>query len=182
MKIGDKVSVLDEDISGEVTAISKNKITIIDSDGFEYQYLEKELVCDSNDFSDLTISLQNISESISEKEQKKNKNIPKVKSKDRSLPPMEVDLHIQQLVPKTRGLDNFEMLNIQLDTARYKITFAISKRIQRIVFIHGVGEGVLRYELHRLLKEYEGQLKFYDADYQKYGIGATEVYLFQNKK
>ena len=182
MKIGDKVSVLDEDISGEITGISKNEITIIDSDGFEYQYLEKELVYDSNDFSDLTISLQNISEIISEKEQKKNKNIPKVKSKDRSLPPMEVDLHIQQLVPKTRGLDNFEILNIQLDTARYKITFAISKRIQRIVFIHGLGEGVLRYELHRLLKEYEGQLKFYDADYQKYGIGATEVYLFQNKK
>ena len=95
---------------------------------------------------------------------------------------MEIDLHIQQLVSKTSGLDNFEMLNIQLDTARYKITFAISKKIQRIVFIHGVGEGVLRYELHRLLKEYEGQLKFYDADYQKYGIGATEVYLFQNKK
>ena len=182
MKIGDKVSVLDEDISGEITGISKNEITIIDSDGFEYQYLEKELVYDSNDFSDLTISLQNISEIISEKEQKKNKNIPKVKSKDRSFPPMEVDLHIHQLVPKTRGLDNFEMLNIQLDTARYKITFAISKKIQRIVFIHGVGEGVLRYELHRLLKEYEDQLKFYDADYQKYGIGATEVYLFQNKK
>tara|TARA_B110000285_G_scaffold208914_1_gene249478 strand:- start:731 stop:1279 length:549 start_codon:yes stop_codon:yes gene_type:complete len=182
MKIGDKVSVLDEDISGEITGISKNEITIIDSDGFEYQYLEKELVYDSNDFSDLTISLQNISEIISEKEQKKNKNIPKVKSKDRSIPPMEVDLHIHQLVPKTRGLDNFEMLNIQLDTARYKILFAISKKIQRIVFIHGVGEGVLRYELHRLLKEYEGQLKFYDADYQKYGIGATEVYLFQNKK
>ena len=182
MKIGDKVSVLDEDISGEITGISKNEITIIDSDGFEYQYLEKELVYDSNDFSDLTISLQNISEIISEKQQKKNKNIPKVKSKDRSQPPMEVDLHIQQLIPKTRGLDNFEMLNIQLDTARYKITFAISKRIQRIVFLHGVGEGVLRYELHRLLKEYEGQLKFYDADYQKYGIGATEVYLFQNKK
>lgn len=182
MKIGDKVSVLDEDIFGEITGISKNEITIIDSDGFEYQYLEKELVYDSNDFSDLTISLQNISEIISEKEQKKNKNIPKVKSKDRSIPPMEVDLHIHQLVPKTRGLDNFEMLNIQLDTARYKITFAISKKIQRIVFIHGVGEGVLRYELHRLLKEYEGQLKFYDADYQKYGIGATEVYLFQNKK
>ena len=23
-------------------------------------------------------------------------------------------------------------------------------------------------------------LKFYDADYQKYGLGATEVYIFQN--
>jgi len=182
MKIGDKVSVLDEDISGRITAISKDEITIIDSDGFEYQYYKKELVLESNDFSNLTIFPQNISEIISEKEQKKNKHTPKVKSKDRNLPPMEVDLHIQQLVSKTRGLDNFEMLNIQLDTARYKITFAISKKIQRIVFIHGVGEGVLRYELHRLLKEYEGQLKFYDADYQKYGIGATEVYLFQNKK
>ena len=182
MKIGDKISVLDEDISGNITAISKDKITIIDSDGFEHQYYKKELVLESNDLLNLTISSQNISEIISEKEQKKNKHIPKVKSKDRNLPPMEVDLHIQQLVSKTSGLDNFEMLNIQLDTARYKITFAISKKIQRIVFIHGVGEGVLRYELHRLLKEYEGQLKFYDADYQKYGIGATEVYLFQNKK
>ncbi|MFT4800601.1 MAG: dsDNA-specific endonuclease/ATPase MutS2 [Flavobacteriaceae bacterium] len=182
MKIGDKVSVLDEDITGEIKAVLRNDITIIDSDGFEYQYFKKELVLESNDFSNLNISPQNISEIISEKEQKKNKNTPKVKSKDRNLPPMEVDLHIQQLVSKTRGLDNFEMMNIQLDTARYKITFAISKKIQRIVFIHGVGEGVLKYELHRLLKEYEGQLKFYDADYQKYGIGATEVYLFQNKK
>tara|TARA_R110000787_G_scaffold230861_2_gene338345 strand:- start:6558 stop:7106 length:549 start_codon:yes stop_codon:yes gene_type:complete len=182
MKIGDKVSVLDEDITGEITAISRDDITIVDSDGFEYQYFKKELVHESNDFSNLNISPQNISEIISEKEQKKNKNTRKVKIKDRNLPPMEVDLHIQQLVSKTRGLDNFEMLNIQLDTARYKITFAISKKIQRIVFIHGVGEGVLKYELYRLLKEYEGQLKFYDADYQKYGIGATEVYLFQNNK
>ena len=44
MKIGDKISVLDEDISGNITAISKDKITIIDSDGFEYQYYKKELV------------------------------------------------------------------------------------------------------------------------------------------
>ena len=107
MKIGDKVSVLDEDISGSITAISKDEITIIDSDGFEYQYYKKELVLESNDFSDLTIFPQNISEIISEKEQKKNKHTPKVKSKDRNLPPMEVDLHIQQLVSKTSGLDNF---------------------------------------------------------------------------
>ena len=178
MKIGDKVSVLDEDISGLITAISKDEVTVLDMDGFEYQYFKRELVLEFNDFSNIEISPQN----IAEKEQKKNINTKRVKPKDRNLPPMEVDLHIQHLVPKTRGLDNFEIMNIQLDTAKYKIAFAITKKIQRIVFIHGVGEGVLKYELYRLLREYEGQLKFYDADYQKYGIGATEVYLFQNKK
>ena len=60
MKIGDKISVLDEDISGNITAISKDKITIIDSDGFEHQYYKKELVLESNDLLDLTISSQNI--------------------------------------------------------------------------------------------------------------------------
>jgi hypothetical protein len=53
------------------------------------------------------------------------------------------------------------------------------KRIQKIVFIHGVGEGILKAELDFLLGRYDN-LKFYDADYQKYGLGATEVYFFQN--
>ena len=145
MKIGDKVSVLDEDISGLITAISKDEVTVLDMDGFEYQYFKRELVLEFNDFSNIEISPQN----IAEKEQKKNINTKRVKPKDRNLPPMEVDLHIQHLVPKTRGLDNFEIMNIQLDTAKYKIAFAITKKIQRIVFIHGVGEGVLKYELHR---------------------------------
>ncbi len=180
MKIGDKVSVLDEDISGEITAISNDEVTVLDADGFEYQYFKNELVLESGALSNFNIIPKNISEILSEKQQKKHKNTPKVKPKDRNLPPMEVDLHIHHLVTKTRGLDNFEMLNIQLDTVRRKIAFALSKKIQRIVFIHGVGEGVLRYELHRVLKEYD-QLKFYDADYQKYGVGATEVYIFQNK-
>ena len=57
--------------------------------------------------------------------------------------------------------------------------FAIRKRIQKLVFIHGVGEGVLKSELDFLLGRYDN-LKFYDADYQKYGVGATEVYFFQN--
>ena len=178
LKVGDSVSVLDEDISGVITAISQDEVTVLDLDGFEYQYFKRELVLEFSDFSNIEISPQN----IAEKEQKKYINTKRVKPKDRNLPPMEVDLHIQHLVSKTRSLDNFEIMNIQLDTARRKIEFAFSKKIQRIVFIHGVGEGVLKYELHRLLKEYESQLKFYDADYQKYGTGATEVYLFQNKK
>jgi hypothetical protein len=47
------------------------------------------------------------------------------------------------------------------------------------VFIHGVGEGVLKLELEYLFGRYNN-VKFYDADYKKYGLGATEVYIYQN--
>ncbi|PHS64110.1 MAG: DNA mismatch repair protein MutS [Flavobacterium sp.] len=180
MKIGDQVSVLDEDISGEVSNVINGIFTIIDEHGFEYQYSENELVIENNSFSKSEFSPQNISEILSEKQIKKNKNTTRIKPKDRNLPPMEVDLHIHQLTSNTRGMDNFDMLTLQLDTAKRQIEFAFSKKIQRIVFIHGVGEGVLRTELEYLLKHYDN-LKFYDADYQKYGVGATEVYIFQNK-
>nr|WP_311195921.1 Smr/MutS family protein [Antarcticibacterium sp. 1MA-6-2] len=92
---------------------------------------------------------------------------------------MEVDLHIEKLVNSYRGMTNHDILSLQLDTAKRQIEFATRKRIQKIVFIHGVGEGVLKAELDYLFGRYEN-LKYYDADYQKYGVGATEVYLFQN--
>ena len=57
--------------------------------------------------------------------------------------------------------------------------FAIRNRIQKVVFIHGVGEGVLKLELESLVRRYDN-LKYYDADFQKYGRGASEVYIFQN--
>ncbi|MFK5981901.1 MAG: DNA mismatch repair protein MutS [Flavobacteriaceae bacterium] len=180
MKIGDKVSVLDEDISGEIIRISGIEITIVDTDGFKCQYSKNEIVVINSHLSDYDFNPTNISEILSEKQSKKNKNTVKVKPKDRNLPPMVVDLHIQQLTSSTKGMDNYDMLTLQLDTAKRQLEFAFSKRIQRIVFIHGVGEGVLRTELEFLLKKYEN-IKFYDADYQKYGVGATEVYVFQSK-
>ena len=181
LKIGDRVEVLDESISGVITFIVSDCITILTTEGFEMKYSEKELILANSTLSDYDMIPMNISKIISEKTTKKVKNSKKIKPKDRKLPPMEVDLHIHQLVPKSKGLDNYEMLNIQLDTVKRQLEFAFSKKIQRIVFIHGVGEGVLRTELEYLFKRYDN-IKFYDADFQKYGIGATEVYVFQNKK
>ena len=88
-------------------------------------------------------------------------------------------MHINQLVPSTRGMSNYDMLNIQIETAKRQLDFAMQKRIQKIVFIHGVGEGVLKEELYSLFRRYEN-VNYYDADYQKYGLGATEVYIYQN--
>ena len=179
MKIGDKVAVLDDAISGVIRQIKGNSITIETTDGFELDFERNELIVIDGSLSRRALAQMDIESVISEKQEKKPKKIPRVKPKERVLPAMEVDLHINQLVPKTKHLSNFDMLNIQMEEAERQLKFAISKRIQRIVFIHGVGEGVLRSELEFLFGRYNN-LKFYDADYQKYGRGATEVYIFQS--
>ena len=88
-------------------------------------------------------------------------------------------MHIHQLTDSTKGMTNFAMLNLQLETARGQLEFAIRERMPKMVFIHGVGEGVLKQELHTVLRRYNN-VTFYDADYKEYGLGATEVKIFQN--
>ncbi len=180
MKIGDKVYVLDDAISGVVINIENATVSILTSDGFEMQFQKNELIVMDGSFSKKEFSKMDISKILSEKQNQKPGKTARLKPKERTLPPMEVDLHIHQLVPKHNGMSNHDMLNIQLEEAKRQLDFAMKKKIQKIVFIHGVGEGVLRSELEYLFNRYEN-LKFYDADYQKYGRGAMEVYIFQSK-
>jgi hypothetical protein len=178
---GDSVLVLDDDLMGVVSSIRGNLIFVVTDDGFEIEFESSELVLIDNTISKRDFIPDDLSEVLSEKAAENYKKVKRIKPKDRSLPPMEVDLHIHQLVPKSKGMNNYDMLTIQIDTAKRQLEFAIKKRIQRIVFIHGIGEGVLKAELEYLFRQY-GNLQFNDADYQKYGRGATEVYIFQNKE
>src|SRR5690606_27403634 len=114
-----------------------------------------------------------------DKEIPKKRNRPVAKPKERNAPKMEVDLHIHQLAPSHKGMENFAILNLQLETAKRQLEFAMRNKIQKVVFIHVVVEGLLKEEVSSLFRRYEN-VKFYDADYQKYGLGATEVYFFQN--
>ncbi|HUH28079.1 Smr/MutS family protein [Gelidibacter sp.] len=181
LKVGDKVTVLDEAISGRVSKIEGKTVFIETDDGFLLDFQEHELLkMDGKDtLKSRIFSEHSFSEVLSEKEQNTKRNSVKVKPKDRNQPAMEVDLHIHKLTENQRNLSNYDMLTLQLDTAKRQLEFAISKRIQKIVFIHGVGEGVLKMELETLFSRYEN-VKHYDADFKKYGIGATEVYIFQN--
>ena len=174
--IGDRVEVLDEVIKGTVQQIEGDMVTLMTKDGFPMKFTAKDLVKVQGKIS---VSNIEVSQIMEEKEVPRRKKAVSKKPKERNLPKMEVDLHIHQLVRSTKGLTNFDMLNIQLETAKHQLDFAIQKRIQKVVFIHGVGEGVLKDELQYLFNKYDN-LKYYDADYQKYGLGATEVYIFQN--
>ena len=180
-KVGDSVLVLDEDLSGVISKIVDKTISIETDDGFLLDFNSNELVkkAGKQTLQSDVFSHTNISDVVSEKEIPKRKNQIKKRAKDRYEPTMEVDLHINQLIKSSRGMSNHDMLTLQLETARRKLDFAIKKRIQKIVFIHGVGEGVLKMELEYLFGRYNN-VKYYDANYQKYGLGATEVYIYQN--
>lgn len=91
------------------------------------------------------------------------------------LPPQEVDLHIGELVDSLSGLDPAAMLRIQLDTVE-KTMKAHCRRIgQKIIFIHGKGEGVLRDAVWKLLRRQWPKAELQDASFQEYGFGATLV-------
>lgn len=88
---------------------------------------------------------------------------------------VEVDLHIDALLDDTNGMSNSEMLNYQLDKFREVMEQYKNKREQKIVFIHGKGEGVLRKALLDELKRKYSSCRFQDASFQEYGFGATLV-------
>lgn len=179
LQAGDRVELLDDALSGIVQKVEKNEVFIKTEDGFIMSFPVDEVVKIKDDINDIDVEEFDFKEVLKEKQPSKKPQSNRIKPKERNAPPMEVDLHINQLVRSAKGLSNHEMLNLQLDTARHKLEFAMRKRIQKIVFIHGVGEGVLKMELEYLFGRYSN-VKFYDADYQKYGLGATEVYILQN--
>ena len=180
-KIGDTVLVIDEDLSGIIKKITGNLITIESEDGFDLEFDASEIIKTyaSNELRHEAFSNTSAREIISEKESGKKKRSVGIKPKERTKPAMEVDLHIHQLTNSTHGMTNHDMKTLQLDTAKRQLEFAIRKKIQRVVFIHGVGDGVLKLELQYLFGRYDN-VKFYDANLQKYGLGATEVYIYQN--
>lgn len=179
-EIGDKVSVLDDDIDGVVLKVENTAVTIETSDGFLMTFFVNELI-KTNNINDLgnVFSSKSLTSVLQDKTEEKKRSFVKEKKNKKDDFVLEVDLHIEKLVKKFRGLSNFEILNIQMDNAKGQLDFAIRKRLPKLVFIHGVGEGVLKSELEFLFSKYDG-ITFKEASYQKYGVGATEVYIKQN--
>lgn len=101
---------------------------------------------------------------VQEEEPKKvNKNI------------LEVDLHIDALLEDTTGMNNADILEHQLDIFRDTLQKYKLRTGQKIVFIHGKGDGVLR---QRILWELQTKYKRFnhqDASFKQYGYGATMV-------
>lgn len=88
---------------------------------------------------------------------------------------IEVDLHIDKLLETTAGMNNAAMLQHQLGIFKQTMESYRGAKGQRIVFIHGKGEGVLRKAIIDELKLRYSKCEWQDASFQQYGFGATQV-------
>ena len=165
VKVGDKVSFLDDVGMGVVLELEDDQVLILRDDGFEEWVSQHQVI----PYKPLNIN------SIVQKDTIARKQTPRIKPKERGV--IEKDLHIHELLEVSKHLNNYEMLQLQLNTARQTIEKARRANAKKLVLIHGVGAGRLRSELHKLLKSMDN-LSFYDADFLKYGVGATEIDLW----
>lgn len=172
---GDRVQWLDEDLEGEVLAVTREGIRIRTPDGFEMT-AAPDAVVRIPEGASLPVPPSAAREKPQEKPKRPNPRAGNKKA--RYAPALEVDLHIEKLHPDPKRLNTYEILDMQMETARRQLEFALRKRIQKVVFIHGVGQGVLKAELQTLFRRYD-HLKVREADYRSYGLGATEIYIPQ---
>ena len=94
-----------------------------------------------------------------------------------NLPPAldVIDLHIDKLISDFKGLSNFEILQLQLKEFEKYFELSIAHIKPTLTVIHGVGEGVLKNEIHSILKTKDNVASFSDDYHPLYGNGATLI-------
>ncbi|MDR0506291.1 MAG: DUF2027 domain-containing protein [Dysgonamonadaceae bacterium] len=147
-----------------------------ENDFFEDEALIYPVVINDAARGEMLISDDDLQKAVQQKAKIDLKqHLPEPAKKAKQPEIVEVDLHINQLIDSTAGLTNTDMLNIQLDKFRQTMTEYKNKRGQKIVFIHGKGEGVLKNAILMELKSKYKHLPVQDASFKEYGFGATMV-------
>lgn len=149
--------------------------TFSDSDFFEEPSLMYDIIRNDIPAKQVYASAEEIQSALLQTHKgEKPRSQPIVKST--SKPGLvEIDLHIDSLLDDISGMDNAAILTYQLDKFREVLEEYKGKREQRIVFIHGKGDGVLRKAILDELRKKYPHYKHQDASFQEYGFGATMV-------
>ncbi|SHF77479.1 DUF2027 domain-containing protein [Dysgonomonas macrotermitis] len=140
-----------------------------DENAIIYYLMKKDLV-----EKELTIEPEVLAVAMREKQQSERPRIQPAKKKETS-PILEIDLHIDELVDSTAGLEASDILDYQLSKFREIMDENKSNKGQKIVFIHGKGEGVLKKAILDELKNKYKHTYIQDASFREYGFGATMV-------
>lgn len=164
IKNGDKVRFLHEKGEGIVkNVISAYKVVVELSEGLDIEVKMSEIVpVASIKLHDITTHAKDHSVSKRVHHSKPHADTVKV-----------IDLHFEKISDNSVLRDS-QKLRMQLDYFEHELEKAFRGHLKKIVFVHGVGNGVLRQAIRDILKGYEG-IAYSDASYRNYGAGATEV-------
>lgn len=166
---GDEVAFLNEAGGGTVVRVVGDRAVIEDEHGFEREVYVAELIRLSGKEA---LRKQLLSgEPPEDPTAKKRAPAAKAESKPEE---EEIDLHIHALTDSHRHLSNREIVLIQTEHFRRAFDDARNRRLRKLIVIHGVGKGVLKEEIRKMIRDTD-RCSFEDADYLKYGRGATEI-------
>jgi len=178
-QVGQSIEFLDEKLTGKVLeAKSNGRYRVETEDGFDREVNESEIIAHGNEVYDLTplIDPEERSKIIIEKEvdpAATGRSSKKHEIQGEFIE-REIDLHIEAILDYHRHLSNAEIVLIQTNHLKRELDRAEQDGLRRIVVIHGRGTGALKSEVIEILEQ-RGNLRFYDAEYKEYGLGATEV-------
>ena len=150
--------------------------SFLENDFFNDDALIYPVVVNDSATREMLISASDLQEAMTQKVKSDFPHRqPSPVKKEKSTPVLEIDLHIDQLLDSTKGLSNTDIINVQLDAFRKAMEENKTKKGQKIVFIHGKGEGVLRNAILSELKAKYKDFPVQDASFREYGFGATMV-------
>ena len=161
MKIGDLVSVIDDDLKGKISAFKGNLVQIEDEHGFHYDIEKSKVVLyNHNIYDDISITAK---KETSTKISKKNQTQPQ-----------SIDLHFEKLVNNPQNFESWERLMIQREKLIEKLEYCRSNNIKRLNIIHGIGDGVLQNMVHEVLQGFAG-IEYEDHDFFYHSTGNVLV-------
>ena len=192
-KVGDLVKFLNDVGTATVLRVEGEVVIVEDEDGFERSVERAELMDAGDRDQDekkygnkLPDVAQLLTQEVGERRMKELQRDFEVRyqhaqatSMSRRDAHMEVDLHIHELVDDQRGLADGAKLAIQMAHFDRMMDIAKREKLRRIVFIHGVGQGVLRHQIRTALDQHHPDCNYREGDPRRYGSGATEVWLGQ---
>ncbi len=163
-KIGDKIKFIRSNDFGVIKEIiSERKVKVEDSSNFIVQVNKDEIIL--QDDSTNSVSSYGDLSKIKDDSCVKRKKEKKVSN----LNVMKVDLHIENLITDYHLMTNQEIIHVQIKKCEDVLMKSLNSNVQKLIIVHGIGEGVLKKEVHNLLNKYE--MRYFES----LNGGSTEV-------
>lgn len=163
MKIGDKVSVLDDDLKGVITSVKGEIAVFRDEHGFTHQYKKHQLVLQNPHLYEnlKTVPKPEIRKPLSKRHHKNH---------------LVLDLHFENLVKNPGEYDAFERIFMQKEKLIQTLDFCRKNNLKKLEIIHGIGDGVLQKMVHDYLLG-QTNIDFEDHDFFYHQTGSVIVTL-----
>ena len=164
MKIGDRVRYVDDVGEGVIKGFSRDKTIAL---------VENELGITMNVPLNKCVLLHQKEDygKIKNKQQANPSSPNKKKISRAGANTLEVDLHIEKLLPEKN--DAMIPIEYQINVAKRILRENRKRKGINIVLIHGQGEGILRKALIKEIEECFPEYSWEDASFAKYGVGGA---------